>query len=256
MSVVTQLKAQISGYETQRSIRQSILPFEVPEIDAALPRGGLAVGSFHEVAGGGNGAMHCASATLFVAGIMARTQGQILWCIKQKDLFAPSLAQAGLDMDRIIFIEARDEKTLIACCEEGLRHGGVTGVVAEVSKLSVLASRRLQLAAEKSGALGIALWRGHTENKIEAWEQNTVARTRWRVTSLPSKPLPVPGIDKTRWKLELVRCQGGEPISFNVEACDETGHIALSADMAHRPDEKPTRQRRPFEWGAIRSYWA
>jgi protein ImuA len=41
--------------------------------------------------------------------------------------------------------------------EEGLRHGGLGGVVAEVARLSMTALRRLQLVAESSGAIGVAI---------------------------------------------------------------------------------------------------
>ena len=80
-------------------------------------------------------------------------------------MFAPALAQAGLVPDRVIYVEAGDEKAVLACFEEGLRHGGLAAVVAEVALLSMTASRRLQLAAESSGAIGIAIrrWRRQTE---------------------------------------------------------------------------------------------
>src|SRR3546814_6757865 len=69
----------------------------------------------------------------------------------QSDLFAPALALAGLDPDRVIYVEARDETSLLSCFEEGLRHGGLGGVIAEAARLSMTASRRLQLAAESTG---------------------------------------------------------------------------------------------------------
>ena len=61
----------------------------------------------------------------------------------------------------MIYVEAGDEKALLACFEEGLRHGGLGAVVAEVTRLSMTASRRLQLAAEGTGSIGVALrhWR-------------------------------------------------------------------------------------------------
>ena len=40
----------------------------------------------------------------------ARTRGKILWCVVRQDLFAPALAQAGLPPDRVIYVEAGDEK--------------------------------------------------------------------------------------------------------------------------------------------------
>jgi hypothetical protein len=110
----------------------------------------------HEIAGGGNGVVDGAAAGLFAAGIAARTRGKVLWCVTRQDLFAPAIAQAGLGPDRVIYVEAGDEKSLLACFEEGLRHGGLGAVVAEVARLSMMASRRLHLAAESSGAIGIA----------------------------------------------------------------------------------------------------
>lgn len=97
--------------------------------------GGLALGALHEIAGGGNGAIDGAAAALFVAGIAARAKGKVLWCITRPDLFAPALAQAGLSPDRVIYVEAGDDKTVLACMEEGLRHGALGAVVGEVSHL-------------------------------------------------------------------------------------------------------------------------
>jgi protein ImuA len=52
-------------------------------------------------------------------------------------------------------VEAGDERSVLACFEEGLRHGALGWVVAEVAGLSMTASRRLQLAAEGSGGIAI-----------------------------------------------------------------------------------------------------
>src|SRR6202045_825878 len=105
--------------------RRSVLPSGLKAIDRHLPGGGLALGALHEVAGGGHGAIDGAAAALFTAGIAARTRGQVLWCVTRQDLFAPALAQAGLVPDRVIYVEAGDETSVLICFEEGLRHGGV-----------------------------------------------------------------------------------------------------------------------------------
>src|SRR3954453_1136015 len=128
-----------------------VVPFGLAEIDARLPQGGLVTGALHESAGGGLGAVHAAAAVLFVAGVLARLDGTVLWCLRTRDLFAPALAGAGLHPDRVVFAECGDERTVLICIEEGLRHTGLAGVVGEVSRLSMTASRRLQLATEISG---------------------------------------------------------------------------------------------------------
>ena len=159
------VREQVPQIEAVDRVAHGTLAFGVEVIDARLPGGGLARGALHEVAGGGNGAVHAAAAALFAAGIMARTSGKILWCVTRRDLFAPAMSQAGLHPDRVIYAEVGDEKSVLACFEEGLRHGGMAGVVGEVAKLSMTASRRLQLVAESSGTMAIATrrWRRMTE---------------------------------------------------------------------------------------------
>jgi protein ImuA len=150
-SALESLRAQVRQIEGQHRRAFTALPFGVPAVDSRLPGGALPLGALHEIAGGGNGAIDGAAAALFAAGIAARTRGKVLWCLIRLDLFAPALAQAGLNSDRVIYLEAGDEKTILACFEEGLRHGGLGAVVGEVARLPMTASRRLQLAAEGQG---------------------------------------------------------------------------------------------------------
>ena len=235
MSAIESLRAQIEKIEGRSRRLRSVLPFGIAEVDSRLPGGGLALGALHEVAGGGNGAIDGAAAALFAAGIAARTKGKVLWCIARPDLFAPGLAQAGLAPDRVIYVEAGDDRTVLACMEEGLRHGGLGAVVGEVARLSMTASRRLQLAAEGTGSIGIALRRWRRQTETADFGQPTAATTRWRVSALPSAPLPVPGVGRHRWLVELIRARAGESADFELEACDDTGRLALPADLVHRP---------------------
>jgi protein ImuA len=282
--VLDALRQRLQALDGGARRRRAALPFGVGAIDARLPDGGLALGALHEVAGGGNGAADGAAAALFAAGIAARTRGRVLWCVTRPDLFAPALAQAGLAPDRVIYVEAGDEKTLLACFEEALRaHGGhhssLGAVVAEVARLSMTASRRLQLAAESSGAIGIAIRRlpafhrvqgrsigsssgnsssgashtglppreaaageekmlDHPDQFAEPTAESTAAVTRWRVSALPSAPLPVAGIGRARWRLELIRCRGGESAEFDVEACDAHGRLAIPAGLVREPGQE------------------
>lgn len=238
------LRAEIATIEAGDRAPRMVLPFGVPELDVKLPQGGLAIGALHEIAGGGNGAIHGSASALFAAGIAARTRGQILWCVTRADLFAPSLQQAGLSSNRVIYVEAEDETSVLACFEEGLRHGGLGCVVGEVARLSMTASRRLQLAAEGSGTMAIAIRRWRRQTEAADFGQPTAAQTRWRITALPSSPLPVVGVGRGRWFIELIRCKAGECADFELEACDETGRLALPADLADRSSSTPAWGRR------------
>jgi protein ImuA len=244
LPIVEELRARIQRLEGAAARRRLVLPFGIQAIDRHLPGGGLALGALHEVAGGGNGAIDGAAAALFAAGIAARLRGQVLWCVIGQDLFAPALAQAGLVPDRVIYVEAGDETSVLVCFEEGLRHGGLGAVVAEIARLSMTASRRLHLAAECSGTLGIAIrhWRRHTE--AVDFGQPTASVTRWRVSVLPATPLLVPGVGRARWHLELIRCRAGENADFEVEACDAKGRLALPSDLVHGSGQKEIGRRR------------
>lgn len=243
------LRARIRQIETRRETSRGagglceqpggvVLPFGVEGLDARLPGGGLGLGALHEIAGGGNGSVDGAAAALFAAGIAARTQGRVLWCVARPDLFAPALAQVGLGADRVIYVEAGDEQAVLACFEEGLRHGGLGAVVAELARLAMPASRRLQLAAEASGTLGLALRRWRRRAAAADFGQPTAAVTRWRVSALPSAPLPVPGVGRARWRIELLRCRAGESAELELEACDDAGRLALPSDLVHGPGQK------------------
>src|SRR3546814_13995293 len=96
------------------------------------------------------------------------------------------------------------------------------------------ASRRLQLAAESTGTIGIAIRRWRRAAEASDFGQPTAAATRWRVTSVPTVPLPVPGVGRPRWFVELIRCRAGASADFLVEGCDATGHLALPAALAAR----------------------
>jgi len=51
-------------------------------------------------------------------------------------------------------------------------------------------------------------WRRQTE--ASDFGQPTAAVTRWRVSALPSARLPVAGVGRPRWLVELIRCCAGE----------------------------------------------
>lgn len=80
--------------------------------------------------------------------------------------------------------------------EEALRFGGVGAVIAETVRLPMVASRRLQLAAEQTDPLGLIIRRWRWQSEATDYGQPTASVTRWRVSSVPSKPLPVQGFGR------------------------------------------------------------
>lgn len=224
---------------------RSMPPLRLDEaINRLLPGGGLARGALHEVAGGGAEIEHAAAAVLFVATILAgqaRTEPiPVLWVAARNAIHAPALAGAGLHPDRVIYAEASRPAAVLLAMEDALGHSGLAGVVGELAgRLSLTASRRLQLAAEASGTVAFLLRRS---NRFDdpAFAEPCAAVTRWRVESLPSAP-PLPaqpavrGLGRARWRLDLLRCRGGNPATWIVEAPDAQGRLGVPADLADRP---------------------
>jgi protein ImuA len=222
-------------------LRHGALPFRAPAIDRALPAGGLALGALHEILGSGVDEEDGAAAAGFAAGIAGRAgDGIVLWCLKQRDLYGPGLAAHGLDPARIVVVRAARDDDVLWALEEGLRAPGVAAVVGEVGRLPMIAGRRLQLAAERSGVTALVLrrWRNSAEAAAER-ARPSAALTRWRVAAIPSLPSSEPGpvgfIGTPRWRVELLRCRGAQSAEWTVEVADATGLVSLSAELGDRP---------------------
>src|SRR5207237_1163788 len=117
-------------------------------------------------------------------------QGLVLWCLRRSDLYGPGLLMHGLDSARLVLVRAAQDDAILWAVEEGLRAGpaaGLAAVVGEIGQLPMVAGRRLQLAAERSGVTALILrrWRSATEATTER-DQPSAALTRWRVSALPS----------------------------------------------------------------------
>src|SRR3546814_19570480 len=85
--------------------------------------------------------------------------------------------------------------------------------------------------------------------------QPTAAMTRWRVSALPSPALPVPGVGRHRWLVELIRARAGERADLELEACDDTGCLALPAHMVDRSLAQEGRRHGASGRGAARPAW-
>ncbi len=213
-TLIAELRARIQALEAagNGSGRIPAAPLGVPEIDGALPWGGLAGGALHEMVGAGAGA-------------------PVLWCLVGADLHAPGLVGFGLDPGRLIVVRARKEREVLWAMEEGLRSGPLAAVVGETGVLNLTASRRLQLAAETGGTIGIAV------SLERAEEFHNAATTRWRITSAPGAEPPIGvGLGPARWRVELLRCRGGEAGEWLLEWDHEAHRFTVAAAALDRPD--------------------
>ena len=278
MAVSPELRERVRRIERPAATVHGVLPFGVAAIDRTLPGGGLARGAVHELLGLGGDEEDGALAAAFAAGILGRleTDRIVLWCLPRPDLYGPGLAILGLGSARLVLVRAGRDAEILWAIEEGLHAAGVAAVVGEVGAFPAVASRRLQLAAERSGVTAFVLrrWRDGARAARERDLPNASA-TRWRIAALPSQPVPIPfcltsscpllhpnppphagegmggglrrskwervggeepGIGHPRWRVELLRCRGGAPACWEVEVTDATGSLSLVTTLADRPN--------------------
>jgi protein ImuA len=257
---LSELRERIRRIERPTLVVHGVLPFGIAAIDRVLPGGGLVRGALHEILGIGGDEEDGALAAAFAAGILGRLGphpnppplagegrggGIVLWCLPRPDLYGPGLAAHGLDPAHIVLVQALRDSEILWAMEEGLRAPGIAAVVGEVGSLPAVASRRLQLAAERSGITAFLLRRWRDSGQA-ARERNlpNAAVTRWRIAAVPSQPpRGEPGVGHPRWRVELLRCRGGEPASWEVEVADATGHVSLAAALADRPTASVSAER-------------
>jgi protein ImuA len=222
------LRGRIAAIEAGTRTPTPVLPFGDPAIDGCFPGGGLPLGGWHEVAGAGledeTGAAPAAFVSLLLRPL-ART-GAIVWVARRCDLFAPGLAGLGFPAGRLIQVRTRDEAETLSVLEDALATQGVAAAVGEAEAPDLTAGRRLQLASEKRGGLGVLLHRrpyGGPAGKARV-VSGSASFSRWRIGPSPTPPPPDDiGLGPPRWRVELERCRGGRAGAWILEA-QEAGH--------------------------------
>jgi protein ImuA len=155
----------------------------------------------------------------FIAGLLAVLMGDgaaCVWISTARKLFPASLCLFNADPQRFIFMDVARERDVLWIMEEALKCEGLAAVVAELGELSLIESRRLQLAVERSGVTGFIL------RKDARKAASTVATARWKITPVASETgNQMPGIGFPRWNVELCKVRNGNPGRWTLEWCGD-----------------------------------
>ncbi len=225
------------------------------DVDATL-QGGLALGAMHEVFA--DAGRQSAAVTGFVAGLAGRIAATklphrpLVWIrqdfteIESGAVSMSGLAELGLDPRLFVTVRAADVDSALRTAADALACDAVGAVVLEVwggaRQLDLVASRKLTLAAQASGATCLLL-------RMAAEPEPSTAETRWIVRAAHSPPAPSPW---SAWgapllDAQLVRNRHGPVGRWIMEwKCDEClfGKPAaypqpVAAAPAHRPHQAP-----------------
>lgn len=145
-------------------------------------------------------------------GGLMQTGGAAIWISCTRTIFPPALSMFGIEPERIIFLDLKNEKEVLWAMEEALRCNGLAAVVGEIPELSFTVSRRFQLAVEKSRVTGFI----HRSNPRNI--QSNACLARWKIKSLPSLSYNgLPGLGFPRWEVELLKIRNGVPGLWQME---------------------------------------
>ena len=126
----------------------------------------LAKGRIHEIMG--------STRTSFAGAIGQQIDGPIIWIGRQKTIKSihPMGLKQFVDPGRLVLVNCLSRKEILWAAEQALRAKSTALIIIELSTgPNLTESRRLQLAAEESGGIGLIL--------IERRAQTSSAQTRW-----------------------------------------------------------------------------
>lgn len=171
--------------------------------------------------------------------------GRVLWArhsladIEVGATYMPGLCEYGFDPARIIMIRSTKTLDLLQAGLEGARTVGLGAVVIELwgeaKAYDLTASRRLALAARTSGVTVII-------TRISASPRPSAAERRWRVETLPSRPLLARAPGPPRFAVSLLRARNGhEGLSYHLEWDRDERHFTILSSPDHKPNAHPRR---------------
>jgi protein ImuA len=219
-AVFSALRARIARVERGAAAEAGIISL-CDTIDRALPGGGLGRGALHEVRAADPGA-----AAAFCALILARATGAVVWISATPDAWPPGLSAFGLDPADLVLVRAGRPADGLWAFEEALRSPAIAGALLMVRGAApdMVAGRRLQLAAEVGGGIGLMLL-ADTELMPPS-----PARSRWRVSAAA-----VAEREHPCWNLTLLRCSGGRPGAWTVMWHRDTAQLGVCANLPVAP---------------------
>ncbi len=171
-------------------------------LDQLLPEQGFRGGTLVEwlAAGAGTGA---ATLALKTAAQACRPDGRLIVLDRTGEFYPPAAAGLGIDPARLIVVHARNTADHHWALDQALRCPAVAATVAWPDagggKLDGRTFRRLQLAVEEGGGLGLLL-RPETLRHEPSW-----ADVRLLVEPLPGTS---PSGRKRRLRIFVLRCRG------------------------------------------------
>jgi hypothetical protein len=152
--VLAELRARCLDVRATGALRPAGLATGFASLDAALPGGGWPLGAVTELLAEHAGIGELS--LLLPALVSLARSGRTLACIAPPHLpYAPALQQAGLPLERLLWLPLTDPRQSLWAAEQLLRCPAVGAVLLWPPAIDERQLRRLQLAAETGGGCAL-----------------------------------------------------------------------------------------------------
>ena len=215
-ALVAQLSREVKRIEVagrvqpdQLGRRSAVFSTGCSTIDGCLPGGGYESGTIieHLQNSAGSGATTLALCAAREA--LATTDRFCVVVDWRQQFYPPAAAAMGLDLKRIVIVRPTTLADRLWAIDQALRSPSIVAVIAEVEQLDDRAARRLQLAAESGGSLGLLVRNIHQRHQPSWAEVQWLVRPMPRPTN-PQSPATVTPAPHRPIQLELLRVRGGQ----------------------------------------------
>ncbi|MFO0866451.1 MAG: hypothetical protein U0744_17700 [Gemmataceae bacterium] len=219
-AVLEQLNERIRAMESGERSQRPGIPILHPGLADVLPSRQLPSGSLVECLASTEGAAAWTVALLL--GQQACASGRTLLIADDRGCFYPPAAcRLGVDWKRTLLIRMQKPDACFAALRQSLACPAIGAAIGRFDRLDATLYRRLQLAAETGGGVGLLILPG------EAIRQPSFAAVRLMISPAASAG------PRRRLRVEAVRMRGERAgQSAVVELDHETGDVRLSASVA------------------------
>ena len=238
MQMITAHRGQLQIQSSSEIASQKNRGFSsgLPLLDDLAGPSAFARAAVHEILAAPDQPLPIFFATFLARAARAAICGAIIWSDPHQLLYPPAIAAFGIPLDHLLLLRPRNDADELWALTESLRCSGVAAALACPRRLSTIEARRLQLAAERGGGVGLLI--RAIDAKAKSKTIPYAAATRWLVECIEGERAV------QKWKVQLIHGHGGQVgKSVILEACRATNTVRASEPVVDRQVQTKTAMR-------------
>ena len=180
--VLSTLRNQIRKVETARRPQASVISSGIAPLDDVLPQNGYPPGSLVEWIDSGQAGGAAWLALMGASRAYKHSGGKVVILDSDRTFYPPAAIACGLPAEAMVVLQPKSPDDVIWAIDQSLRSPAISAVWGKLDRLEDIDARRLQLAAETGGTLGMLL------RPVKAIGQPSWAEVRWHIHGVAASP--------------------------------------------------------------------